>query len=131
MSPPSDDESAPAADSPRSEPAAVVPVAPPRLVSAALEDNVQRLLNSLVSDRRIERRWRVFFRLAWLGLALALVWGVAAQRSRGNASSSGPHTALVEVRGEISADTEASAEHLLAGLRAAFEDGNSQAMRSG
>ena len=70
MSPPSDDESAPAADSPRSEPvataatAAAVPVAPPRLVSAALEDNVQRLLKTLVDDRRIERRWRVFFRLA-------------------------------------------------------------------
>ena len=136
MSPPSDDESAPAADSPRSEPVATaataataaVPVAPPRLVSAALEDNVQHLLKTLVDDRRIERRWRVFFRLAWLGLALALVWGVVAQRSRSNASSNGPHTALVEVRGEIAADAEASAEHLLAGLRAAFEDGNSQAV---
>ena len=62
--------------------AAVTPVAPtptaqplasPRLVSAAFEDNVQRLVKTLVNDRRIERRWRVFFRLAWLGLALALV----------------------------------------------------------
>ena len=120
MSPPSDDKSAPAADGLRSEPvataaAAAVPVAPPRLVSAALEDKVQRLLKTLVDDRRIERRWRVFFRLAWLVVALALVWGVAAQRSHGNATSNGPHTALVEVRGEIAADAEASAEHLLAG----------------
>ena len=135
MSLPSDDDSAPAADRPRSEPVAAAaaatvapPTAPPRLVSAALEDNVQRLLKTLVNDRRIERRWRVFFRLAWLVLVLALVWGVAAQRSHSNANSNGPHTALVEVRGEIAADSEASAEHLLAGLRAAFEDTNSQAV---
>ncbi len=130
MSLPPPDESAPAPDSGLPEPVAATapPQAPFRLVSAELEGNVQRLLKTLVIERRIERRWRVFFRLAWLVLAVAMAWAVMSQRGRGNAASNGPHTALVEVRGEIAADTEASAEHLLAGLRAAFEDNNSQAV---
>ena len=41
---------------------------------------------------------------------------------------SGPHTALVEVRGEIAADTEASAENLVAALKSAFEDDGAQAV---
>ena len=47
----------------------------------------------------------------------------------GSSSKSAPHTALIEVRGEIAADTEASAENLLSGAEAAFEDhGGAQAV---
>jgi protease IV len=48
-------------------------------------------------------------------------------RGHGGAPS-GPHTALIEVRGEIAADSEASAENLVAGLKGAFEDAESQAV---
>src|SRR5213075_682285 len=39
-----------------------------------------------------------------------------------------PHTALIEVRGEIAADTEASAERIDSALKAAFEEKTAKAI---
>ena len=100
---------------PASVPAAVAAVGP------NVEQTLERLARELMRDRRNERRWRVFVRLAWFGLAAAIFWVVVAQRGHGS-TPGGPHTALVEVRGEIGPDTEASAEQLIAGLKNAFED---------
>ena len=88
---------------------------------AAIDSSLESLARELLRDRRIERRWRTFFRLAWLGLVLAAVWTLLIQRGHSNVPT-GPHTALVEVRGEIAAETEASAELLIAALKQAFED---------
>ena len=85
------------------------------------------LARELLNDRRAERRWKIFFRLAWLGLVLTLAWVAFSQRPH-HSNPTGPHTALVEVRGEIAGDTEASAEQLVSGLRSAFEDSNAQAV---
>ncbi|MBI3368198.1 MAG: S49 family peptidase [Burkholderiales bacterium] len=87
----------------------------------AVEQSLERLARDFMHERRSERRWRVFFRLVWLGLLLLAAWLLLAQRYHA-AGSTGPHTALVEVRGEIAPDTEASAEQLILGLRGAFED---------
>ena len=38
----------------------------------------------------------------------------------------GPHTALIEVRGEIAAEADASAEHIVSALKNAFEDSSAQ-----
>ena len=93
----------------------------------ALAQTVQTLARELMNERRTDRRWRIFFRLSWLALALALVWLVTSDRSH-RANTAGPHTALVELRGEISSDSEASAEQLIVGLRNAFEDKTSKAV---
>ena len=78
-------------------------------------------------DRRSERRWRVFFRLVWLllfGVLLFLLW-----TQRNNAAvPTGPHTALIEIRGEIDAGSEASAENLVSAIKGAFEDSSAQAV---
>ena len=87
----------------------------------------EQFARAYMSDRRSERRWRIFFRLAWLLLAAALVYAVFSARVRG-AAPNGPHTALIEVRGEIAAGAEASAENLLPGLKSAFEDASAQAV---
>jgi protease-4 len=71
-----------------------------------------------LKDRRSERRWRLFLRLAWL------LFG----QHHGTSAPSSPHTALIEVRGEISSDSEANAEALNAALRDAFEDAGAQAV---
>jgi protease-4 len=86
-----------------------------------------RFTDGLLRERRADRRWRVFFRMAWLLLFGVIAWSLLAGRGHGGAPS-GPHTALVEVRGEIAADGEASAENLVAGLKGAFEDAESQAV---
>ena len=78
-------------------------------------------------DRRSERRWRIFFRLSWLLLVIAVVYGVVVSRNKVTAPT-GPHTALIEVRGEIADGAEASAENLVPGIKNAFEDAGAQAV---
>jgi protease-4 len=92
-----------------------------------LEGAFERIAADLLQDRKAERHWRIFFRLAWLGVALAVLWFGFGHRYTPSAPST-PHTALVELRGEISADSEASAEALVGALRNAFEDGSAQAV---
>ncbi|HET9821818.1 MAG TPA: S49 family peptidase [Burkholderiaceae bacterium] len=105
------------------EPAAAAAPAPRPSYELALEQVAQTLLR----ERRSERRWRIFFRLAWLGVVLSVLWAVFVARNHVPASA-GPHTALVEVRGEIAADSEASAEALVSALKAAFEDKGARAI---
>ena len=94
---------------------------------AGMEGALERVATQLLQDRKSERRWRVFFRLAWLGVALAVLWlGFAHRLSPGVPNT--PHTALVELRGEIGADTEANAEALIGALKGAFEDAGAQAV---
>lgn len=121
-------------DSPATEPqalppplgAAATPV-PPAPARPALEHTVETLARELLRERRTDRRWRIFFRLSWLGVVLVVLWLMLADRAHHSAPS-GPHTALVELRGEIAADSEASAEQMLAGLRNAFEDKGARAV---
>lgn len=104
------------------EPADAAPV--PR---AGIETALERVAAELLRQRRTERRWRVFFRLGWLLLAAAALWAALAHRVLPAAPST-PHTALVEVRGEIAAESEASAESLLSALKTAFEESSAQAV---
>jgi protease IV len=93
----------------------------------ALENTLERLAGELLAQRKSERRWHYFFRFAWLGLAAVLLWAVLANRNTAGGST-GPHTALVELRGEITAEGDASAEALVSALKAAFEDAGSVAV---
>src|SRR5215470_6383153 len=106
-------------------PSAPAPL-PPRGPSS-FERGMARFTDEMLRERRADRRWRVFFRMSWLILFIFVAWALFAGRGHGGAPS-GPHTALVEVRGEIAVDTEASAENLVAGLKGAFEDAESQAV---
>lgn len=80
-----------------------------------------------LSDRRAERRWRILIRLLWLMLVAAIAWAMISQ-ARPSATARGPHTALVEIRGEIASDSIASAEQLNAALRDAFADASAKAV---
>jgi len=94
---------------------------------SSFERGMSTFTRELLRERRTDRRWRIFFRLAWLLLFALVAWTLLSSRGHGGAPS-GRHTALIEVRGEIAADTEASAENLVAGLKGAFEDADSQAV---
>jgi protease-4 len=95
--------------------------------SGGAESALERAVRELIRERRSERNWRIFFRLAWLALVIIVVW-VLLQRGGPVAAPTAPHTALVEVRGEIAPDTEASAERLVSALTEAFEDKGAQAV---
>jgi protease IV len=107
--------------------AAAPPPAPPAAAASGMERTLEQLGRELLSERRTDRRWRLFFRLAWLGLFAVLAWGLLSQHNHASAPS-GPHTALVEVSGEIALDTEANAESLVGALKTAFEDAGAQAV---
>ena len=87
----------------------------------------EQLVRLYLQDRRSERRWRMIFRMLWLVVFAGLAWTFLSDRLHASPPA-GPHTALVEVRGEIAADTEASAELLVSALQNAFEDDGAQAV---
>ena len=88
---------------------------------------LEKLAFAAIAEQRAARRWRTFVRLAWLALIVFVFWSLG---SRGGPTKdrTGPHTAVVEVRGEIAADSDASAEFVVAALRSAFEDEGAQAV---
>ncbi len=80
-----------------------------------------------IHEQRSARRWRNGIRLAWLLFFVALVW-IGMQRGGTAADISKPHTAVVEIKGEISAGSDASAELVVSAMRSAFEDKGAQAV---
>ena len=88
---------------------------------------LEKLAFSNIKEQRAARRWSIFFKLAWLALALFLVfrtWMPSASSSKSNAS--GAHTAVVSLKGVIDSDGHGSADSVIRALRAAFENSGSK-----
>ncbi|NKI95033.1 protease-4 [Rhizobacter sp. SG703] len=120
----------PSPDAAAPVPSPALPAAPAPVAAAArpsMEETVDELARAFFKDRRTDRRWKLFFRWSWLLLFAVIAWALVTARNHA-ATPSGPHTALVEVRGEIASDTEASAELLVGALKNAFEDEGAQAI---
>ena len=88
---------------------------------------LERLALAHVTEQQAARRWKNGFRLAWL-LFLVVVAGVLFSRSVPSNDPSQPHTAMVTIKGEIGSEGEASAENVMAAMRAALEDSGSQGL---
>jgi protease-4 len=88
---------------------------------------LEKLAFAALKEQRAARRWKLLFRFLWLGLAVVLIW-LAYRDIAPSTPVSRPHTAMVEIRGEISADTEANAQSVMDSLRSAFEDEGAQAV---
>ena len=88
---------------------------------------LERLAFASLDEQKATRRWKTFVRLSWLLFFIVLVWLVL-HRGTPSADPSVAHTAVVEVKGEIAAGADASAEFINAALRAAFEDSGSKAV---
>ena len=88
---------------------------------------LEKLAFASLHEQRAARRWTVFFRLSWLVFGLAVLTAVLYQ---GTASTnpSAPHTAVVNIKGEIASGGEASAELIVSSMRNALEDEGSQAL---
>ncbi len=85
------------------------------------------LARAYLAQQKRESRWRWFWRLIWIGVALSVLLATWETVPSSHTPVS-PHTALVEVRGEIASETEASADNLMTALRSAFEDAGAQAV---
>ncbi len=82
---------------------------------------LEKLAFASLREQRASRRWKTFVRLAWLAFFIFLAW-LALSRATPSAVKAGAHTAAVEIKGEISNGSDASAEFVVAAMRAAFED---------
>jgi len=86
---------------------------------------MERLVFATLNEQRAARRWRTFRSFAWLLFLVFLIWAFGF-RGAPKADKTLPHTAVVEVKGEIASDSDASAEFIVAAMRAAFEDAGAQ-----
>ena len=82
---------------------------------------LEKLAFASLAEQKTARRWRVFVRLAWLTFFVVLAW-IMLYRGTAITDKSLPHTAVVEIKGEIASGGEASAELIVAAMRSAFED---------
>ena len=110
----------PPAPDPRPSDPAARPASRPD-VPGRERDLSERFAFMALAEQRRTRRWNLVFRFAWLAFLvfLAVLW-MDPEWIR--PESGGPHSALVEVRGVIGDEGDASADRVVAGLRAAFED---------
>jgi protease-4 len=87
---------------------------------------LEKLVYATLREQQAARRWKMFTRLMWLAIFGAIVWFVYTNNKTTAVST--PHTAVVDVKGEIASGAEASAENVVASLRSAFEDSGAQAV---
>jgi protease-4 len=90
------------------------------------QDVFAELAFAALTEKRRTRRWGIFFKsLFFLYLVVILVM-VYAPMTQSTAKTDQSHTAIVNIEGLIASSADASAENIIAGLRAAFENDNSK-----
>ena len=89
---------------------------------------LEKLALSAVQEQRRARHWGIFFKVLTFGylfFILFLFMGWAGGKVDG---SLGKHTALIDLNGVISADTNSNADNLIGSLQDAFKDKNTAAV---
>ncbi|WP_051234038.1 S49 family peptidase [Halomonas halocynthiae] len=90
----------------------------------AQQEMLDRWLRDVLVEQRRSRRWKIFFRLLLVALVLLplilTTFGIFKATRSGVAGLAGPHLAVVQLRGVIDSESEASAHRLIEGLRAAW-----------
>jgi protease-4 len=93
-------------------------------------ETLEKLAFATLHEQKVARRWKIFFRLSWLLIVVAIIW--LSNRSAGVGAGAGsnntPHTAVVEIKGEISSENNANAEWIISAMRNALDDEGSQAL---
>jgi protease-4 len=84
-------------------------------------DLLARLAFAAITEQRRARRWSILFKLGVLGYLVALLV-ISMPGDWLSIGGSSRHTALVELGGVIAPESDASADRVIGGLRAAFKD---------
>lgn len=85
---------------------------------------LERLLLATLQEQRRARRWGLFFKLLFFAWLFLMFFAYSGQD--GDKFSTGGHTALIDLKGEIGGDQGVSADELINALNTAFEDKNSR-----
>jgi protease-4 len=89
------------------------------------QDLIKRFAFEALKEQRRARRWNIFFKLLLMTYLLgAILIAAGLGKGLGKGELGGPSriTATVDLKGVIAPDMPASAENIIDGLRAAFED---------
>ena len=90
---------------------------------------IEKWMQDSLAEQRAARRWKYGVRLAWLAFFAALFWlGMDRTGNMHNTDVTRPHTAVVEIKGEIASGADAGAEAVISSMRSAFEDEGAQAV---
>ena len=81
---------------------------------------LERLATATLDEQRKRRRWGIFFKLLFAVYLLALLF-MAQFGGWGERTLASRYTALVDLDGVIEANSDADADTVISGLRAAFE----------
>ncbi|WP_106477093.1 signal peptide peptidase SppA [Phytohalomonas tamaricis] len=90
----------------------------------AQTEMMDRWLGEMVKERRRSRRWKIFFRLFRCLVILFIVAVIAfgVWTADGEDMPSTPHVGVIEVKGVIDGDAQASAERIIEGLDQAWNN---------
>lgn len=88
---------------------------------------LEKLVQSTLKEQRSARRWGIFFKLAFLGYLLLILYTYWPGQFV-DESLAGRHTALINIDGVIADDRDASADYIIESLREAFENRNAAAI---
>ena len=95
---------------------------------------LEKLAFAAVREQRATRRWKTFVRLSWLAFFVFLLWFSMSRGTPATAKAT-PHTAVIEIKGEIAAGADASAEFVVAAMKTAsavfYSDPVSGSMQAG
>lgn len=89
---------------------------------------LEKLAFAALEEQRTARRWRTFWRLSWLVFFGVIAWILLERDMAAAHNKTNAHTAVVNIKGEIAAGAESSAELIVAAMRAALEDSGSKAL---
>jgi len=84
---------------------------------------LEKLATASIKEQRRARRWGIFFKLLTFAyLVTVLILWLPDNLSDAAIKSAKEHTAVIEIKGVIADDSEASADNVVTALRSAYED---------
>ena len=88
------------------------------------ESLISKIAAEAIAEQRRSRRWGIFFKFLFAFYILIFLILYIPPDITGTAIPGKKHTALIDIEGVISADTDANADFIVSGLRAAYENKN-------
>lgn len=91
------------------------------------KETIEKLLLTNLKEQRSKRRWGIFFKLLFFGYVFLMTWALW-PHNIGLTALAKPHVAKIDIDGEISAESDASADNIIDSLHDAYSDSNTQAI---
>lgn len=90
------------------------------------KDLLENIVLASLREQRRARNWGIFFKLLFFIYIFALLFAALGWIDNGKIRIADKHTALIDLRGIITADSASSADKINASLQSAFKDKNTQ-----